>query len=65
MTSKRKHRAVAVSPPQRRKKMTKQERMARIRELSDALWFAEGEDYHCFITNLENWLKEKYGLEVE
>ena len=28
-------------------------------------WSPVGEDYHCFITNLENWLKEKYGVEVE
>lgn len=28
-------------------------------------WSPIGEDYHWFITTLENWLKEHYGVEVE
>ena len=28
-------------------------------------WSPVGEDYHWFITTLENWLKEKYGVDVE
>ena len=28
-------------------------------------WAPVGEDYHRFITNLENWLKERYDVEIE
>ena len=28
-------------------------------------WSPVGENYHWFITTLENWLKERYGVEVE
>ena len=28
-------------------------------------WLPVNEDYHWFITTLENWLKERYGMEVE
>ena len=28
-------------------------------------WSPVGEDYHWFITTLENWLKEKYGVDMK
>ena len=28
-------------------------------------WSPVGENYHWFITTLENWLKERYGVKVE
>ena len=28
-------------------------------------WLPVGEDYSVFIHNIEQWLKEKYGVEVE
>ena len=44
----------------KREKDTAKEIYAQVLE-----WSPVGENYHWFITTLENWLKEKYGVEVE
>ena len=44
----------------KREKDTAKEIYAQVLE-----WSPVGENYHWFITTLENWLKERYGVEVE